>query len=118
KVRALDPTSSFIRYELTRLNEPDEGLWTHLGVDANRVLDLVDQYLAMGAHHAALLVLQRQCPPLQGSSREPGAVATEESPLIAYYRGYVRERIGKDGAADFKSAPALSTTYVVPSRRA
>ncbi len=117
KVRALDPTSSFIRYELTRLNEPDDGLWAHLAVDANRVLDLVDQYLAIGAHDDALGLLQRQYPPVQASSREPGTVAPEESPLIAYYRGYVRERLGQDPAADFKSARSLSTTYVFPSRR-
>src|SRR3954447_8371882 len=36
-VRAIDPTSSFIRYELTRLGHADPDLWTHLGVDANRV---------------------------------------------------------------------------------
>jgi len=117
KVRALDPTSSFIRYELTRLNEPDDGLWRHLAVDANRVLDLVDQYLAIGAYDDALGLLQRQYPSVQGSSREPGAVAPEESPLIAYYRGYVREKLGQDPAGDFKSGRSLSTTYVFPSRR-
>ena len=117
KVRTLDPTSSFIRYELTRLNEPDDGLWRHLAVDVNRVLDLVDHYLAIGAYDDALSLLQRHYPPVQGSSREPGAVAPEDSPLIAYYRGYVGERIGQDGAADFKAARSLSTTYVFPSRR-
>ena len=64
--------------------------------DANRVLDLVDQYLAIGAYDDALGLLERQYPPVQGSSREPGAVAPEESPLLAYYRGYVRERLGRE----------------------
>src|SRR5262245_35367477 len=116
-LRAVDPTSSFIRFELTRLNQPDDALWSHLGVDANRVLDLVDQYLALGAYDDATGLLQREYPPVQGSLREPGAVAPNESPLIAYYRGYVREKTGGDSAADFKIARSLPTTYVFPGRR-
>jgi len=116
KVRTIDPTSSFARYELTRLNEPDDELWRHLAVDANRVLDLVDQYLAIGAYDDALALLDRQYPPV-AALREPGAVGPNESPLVAYYRGYVHEKIGGDAARDFKAARALPTTYVFPSRR-
>jgi len=117
KARALDPTGSFIRFELTRLNEQDDDLWRHLAVDANRILDLVDQYLSIGAYDDALGLLQRQYPALSASSREPGAVGPGESPLIAYYRGYVREKTGGDPAVDFKTARSLATTYVFPSRR-
>jgi tetratricopeptide (TPR) repeat protein len=116
-LRAVDPTSSFVRFELTRLNEPDDELWRHLGVDANRVLDLVDQYLALGAYDDALSLLERQYPAVQGSLREPGSVAPGESPLVAYYRGYVREKTGGDATADFKIARARATTYVFPNRR-
>ncbi len=116
-LRAVDPTSGFARFELTRLNEPDEDLWRHLAVDANRVLDLVDQYLALGAYDDALSLLQRQYPAVPASLREPGSVAPGESPLVAYYRGYVREKAGGDAAADFKIARSLATTYVFPSRR-
>jgi tetratricopeptide (TPR) repeat protein len=117
KVRVLDPTSSFARYELTRLNQPDDDLWRHLAVDANRVLDLVDQYLAIGAFDDALRLLQRQYPPVAAPLREPGAVGPNESPLVAYYRGYVLEKTGGNAAADFKAARSLSTRYVFPSRR-
>ena len=117
RARALDPTSSLIRFELTRLNEPDDDLWRHLAVDANRVLDLVDQYVAIGAYDDALALLQRQYPLVQGSLREPGSVAPGESPLIAYYRGYLRGKTGGDASADFKIARSLPTTYVFPSRR-
>ncbi len=117
RLRSIDPTSSFVRFELTRLNEPDDELWRHLGVDANRVLDLVDQYLAVGAYDDALSLLERQYPAVEGSLREPGSVAPGASPLIAYYRGYVRERIGGNPAPDFKIARSLATTYVFPSRR-
>ena len=117
QLRAVDPTSSLIRFELTRLNEPDDELWRHLAVDANRVLDLVDQYLALGAYDDALGLLQRQYPPVQASLREPGSVAPSESPLIAYYRGYAREKNGGDATADFKIARSLPTTYVFPSQR-
>ncbi len=116
-LRSIDPTSSFVRFELTRLNESDVDLWRHLGVDANRVLDLVDQYLALGAYDDALSLLQREYPAPEGSLREPGSVTPGESPLIAYYRGYAREKTGGNPADDFKIARSLSTTYVFPSRR-
>ena len=47
KVHVVDPTSSFVRYELNDSAHPIPALWTHLGADANRVLDLVDQYLVL-----------------------------------------------------------------------
>jgi len=115
--RALDPTSSLIRYELTRLGEPDRDLWTHLGTDANRVLDLVDQYLSIAAWDDALNLLERDYPAVQAPSPEPGAVVPSQSPLIAYYRGYVRAKSGGNPIRDFEVARSLPTTYVFPSRR-
>jgi tetratricopeptide (TPR) repeat protein len=43
-------------------------------------------------------------------------VAPQDHPEIAYYRGYVRERSGGSGAADYAAASKLSTRYVFPSR--
>jgi tetratricopeptide (TPR) repeat protein len=43
-------------------------------------------------------------------------VPPRASPLIAYYRGFVRERLGRDGTADFDRAARCSTTYVFPNR--
>jgi tetratricopeptide (TPR) repeat protein len=117
KVYALDPTSSFVRYERTRLGKPDPDLWMHLGADANRVLDIVDQYLSLAAWDDALDLLARQYPQVDPPLREPGAVPPGQSPLIAYYRGYVRAQNGATPAPDFEAARSLPTTYVFPSRR-
>lgn len=113
----VDPTSSLLRYELTRSGEQDPRLWEHLGADANRALDLVDQYLAMGGYEDALALLDREYPTVDPPLREPGAVTPGESPLVAYYRGYVRERLGQSGARDYETASRLSTRYVFPHRR-
>jgi tetratricopeptide (TPR) repeat protein len=114
--RSIDPTSSMLRYELTRLGEPDPGLWRHLAVNADRVLDLVDQYLAAGAYADALDLLERS-PAIDPPLREPGAVGPGASPLVAYYRGYVRTLTGGSGDADYARARSLSTAYVFPNRR-
>ena len=117
KAHAVDPTSSFVRYELTRLGTPDQNLWTHLGADANRVLDIVDQYVLIGAWDDALDLLSRRYPDVDAPLREPGAVPPGQSPLVAYYRGYVRAQTGASPAADFDAARSLPMTYVFPSRR-
>src|SRR6185437_1312061 len=49
--------------------------------------------------------------------REPGAVSSNESPLVAYYRGSLRSRTGGDSGADLRAAQSLSTQYVFPHRR-
>ena len=113
---SVDPTSSVVRYEFTRMGSRDEGLWAHLGADANRVLDLADTYLAAGAYDDALALLERDYPDVHAPMRENGAVLPRESPLVAYYRGFVRERLGREGKADFDTARRLSTTYVFPNR--
>jgi tetratricopeptide (TPR) repeat protein len=112
-----DPASSMLRYERTRLGEADAGLWAHLAVDANRVLDVVDQYLAAGAYADALDILERSAARIEAPMREPGAVSPQDSPLVAYYRGYVRTLTGGDGAVDYAAAGSLSTAYVFPNRR-
>lgn len=113
----IDPAMSLLRYERVQSGEEDAGLWEHLGADANRVLDLVDQYLAMGGYEDALALLDREYPKVEPPRREPGAVTPDESPLVAYYRGYVRERLGQSGAADYAAARKRSTLYVFPHRR-
>jgi tetratricopeptide (TPR) repeat protein len=115
--RTIDPTSSAVRYELTLIGESDPELWLHLAADANRVLDLVDQYLAIGGYADALGLLEYPYSRLELPMREPGAVLPHESPLVAYYRGYVREQLGRDGGADYAAARSLPATYVFPSRR-
>ena len=115
--RAIDPLSSVLRHEGVLLGKDEPALWVHLAADANRVLDLVDQYLAMGAHREALSLLERRYPAVEAPMREPGSVTPGESPLVAYYRGYVRLKTGGDPAADYREARSLSTAYVFPNRK-
>ena len=114
--RTVDPTSSVLRYEATLLGTPDAPLWVHLGADANRVLDLADYYLTFGAFDDALGLLDREYPNVQSPMRENGAVPPRESPLVAYYRGYARQRLGRSPTTDFAAARVLPTTYVFPNR--
>src|SRR5207249_3788579 len=60
--RRLDPASSALRYEAQRLGSPDAALWTHLGGDPERVLDLAIDYMALGAWDDALDLLDRRYP--------------------------------------------------------
>jgi tetratricopeptide (TPR) repeat protein len=113
----VDPTSTRLRYELTLLGDSDPALWLHLGADANRVLDAVDQYLTIAAYDDALALLQRAYPKIEPPMREPGAVAPGESPLVAYYLGYVRAHAGGAARADYERGRSLATTYVFPNRR-
>ncbi len=115
--QGVDPASSLIRYELTRLGEEDARLWRHLAADANRVLDLVDHYIAIGAYSDARQLLEREYPRVESPLREPGAVVPGESPLVAYYRGFVRDRLGGPFRRDLAVARSLPTAYVFPNRR-
>ena len=113
----IDPASSLLRYESAMAGLTDESLWAHLAADANRVLDLVDHHLALGAPQDALQLLDRDYPRVDSPAREPGAVSPHESPLIAYYRGYVRGHAGGDAEAAYREARSLATSYVFPNRR-
>jgi tetratricopeptide (TPR) repeat protein len=113
----IDPTSNHLRYELTLLGDSDPALWVHLSADANRVLDLVDQYLAIDARDEAFDLLQRSYPKVEPPMREPGAVSPGKSPLVVYYLGYVRAQAGGSAREDYERGRSLSTTYVFPNRR-
>jgi tetratricopeptide (TPR) repeat protein len=114
---AIDPASSLLRYESAAAGTADESLWVHLGADANRVLDLVDHYLALGAAVDAFQVLDRRYPRVDPPAREPGAIPPHESPLVAYYRGYLAGLGGGHAEEDYREARSLATSYVFPNRR-
>jgi tetratricopeptide (TPR) repeat protein len=114
--RAVDPTSSLLRYEAVRLGSADAALWEHLGADPDRVLNLATEYMAAGLYADALDLLDRRYPAVGGLRTEPGAVAPPDHPEVVYYRGYAREKQGGSGAADYAAASKLSTRYVFPSR--
>ena len=116
--RDVDPTSSLLRYEDARLGgaKTDDGLWTHLAADPNRILDLFDQYAALGAWADASDLLDREYPRVDEPLREPGVAAASAHVLLAYYRAFAHERKGLAAADDYRRASALPTAYVFPSR--
>src|ERR1700722_2382634 len=104
------PQSYFL---LEQLGKPD---LHHLGNDANRVLYVASEYMRLGMYSRALAVLSRDYPAAVADESEPGQLPPDKHPLIAYYRGYCRERLGHSGARDFNLAAKLVTDYVFPSR--
>ncbi len=109
------PTSSYLRHEKVLLGGTDESLWRHLAGDPERVLNLVDELMGLGRYDDALLLLERRYP-AERELAEPGNPLPQDDPLVAYYRGYCREKVGKDPRPDFEAAARLPTTYVFPNR--
>jgi len=116
--QSLDPTSSFLRYEETRLTANGQRLtlWSHLAADPDRILELVVDYARFGLYDEALDLLSRDDPTGPELVTEPGMPRPASHPLIAYYRGYVRGLAGGDGRADFSAAAQQRTAYVFPNR--
>ncbi len=115
-LRRLDPAGSMPRYEGTRLGQADPALWAHLAGDPERILEIAVEYVRAGLWADALDLLAREYPEGDGVVREPGTPAPGRYPLIAYYRGFVRESFGQDGDADFDAASRMPATYVFPNR--
>ena len=114
---AMDPTSALLRHEAVTLGgEPGEQFWRHLAGDPERVVGLAAEYMGLGRYAEALALLERRYPTGAGVFGEPGNVAPQDHPLVAYYRGYCREKTGGSPSQDFATASALSTRYVFPSR--
>ena len=86
-----------------------------LANDTTRVLNLATQYMRLGLYQRALTVLSRDYPSPQPDQTEPGALSPANHPMIAYFRGYCRERFGQSPASDYKIASKLSTSYVFPN---
>ena len=113
--RSLDPPSSFLRHEAVMLGGVDAALWAHLASDPERVLELAVDYMALGLWGDAHALLARRYPSA-GVVTEPGAVLPQEYPLVAYYRGYCVEKLGRNGRTDYSLAARQSTRYVFPNR--
>ena len=103
------PLSSFLREEL---GSPD---LAHLANDSDRILNVAAEYMRLGLYQKALKVLSAQYPPLVKDQSEPGAVAPADHPMVAYFRGFCREKLGQSGADDYRAATKLSTAYIFPS---
>ncbi len=103
------PSSAFLREEA---GEPD---LRHLAADPYRVLSVASQYAALGLYRKAVEILSRDYPSVDSDQREPGTALPQENPLVVYFRGYCREKLGESGASDYCQASRLSTLYVFPS---
>jgi tetratricopeptide (TPR) repeat protein len=115
------PTSLFLRNELAKL-EPNSNpgfsapeLNRHLAGDTNRILNLVWQYNRLGLYADSLELLSRKYPHVANGESEPGAVPPEDDPLVTYYRGFSREKLGRSGKADFKAASHMSLLFIFPN---
>jgi len=114
--RTLDPIDPFLRLESVTLGAADDSLWPHLAADPERVLDIVDQYLALAFYHDALAILGRTYPQPAANQMDNGALLPQANPLLAYYRGYCRKRLGGNPVEDFAKAARLPLDYVFPNR--
>jgi tetratricopeptide (TPR) repeat protein len=114
--QAVDPADTVLRYEAFRLGKDDPAFWRHLAADPERVLNLAEHLMALGAFGDALDLLGKEYPKVDSPETEPGAVRPQEQPLIAYYRGYCRAKTGDSAADDYRAASMLSVRFVFPSR--
>jgi tetratricopeptide (TPR) repeat protein len=111
-----DPASNFLQYEATLLGHDDPALWQHLAADPERILNIAVLYMHFHLYSDALEILSRTYPTGPGVVSEPGMPRPEKYPLIAYYRGYCREKLHQDGSADFRAASQMPMLYVFPNR--
>jgi tetratricopeptide (TPR) repeat protein len=112
---SVDPTSSLLRYEAVLQGGKDDALFRHLAGDPDRILGVAVEYMGLGLWDDAAALLSRRWP-TEGILAEVGTPSPDAYPLIAYYRGFCRERTGASGREDFQAASAQPTTYVFPSR--
>ena len=77
---------------------------------------MAENYIGLAFYDDAIALLDRRYPTGEGVLAEAGTPAPQEHPLVAYYRGYCRERSGGSGAPDYAVASAMSTRYVFPNR--
>ena len=107
---ARSPLSNFLREET---GNPD---LAHLAGDPYRVLNIAYEYARLGLYRKAIEVLSREYPAVKPDQAEPGSVAPQNHPLVAYFRGYCREKLGESPEKDYAQASLLSTLYIFPSR--
>jgi tetratricopeptide (TPR) repeat protein len=104
------PQSYFL---LEQVGRPD---LRHLADDAERILNVASEYMRLGLYSQALDVLSRNYPPSVADESEPGVLPPDKHPMVSYFRGYCRQKLGQSGSDDFSAAAKLSTVYVFPSR--
>src|SRR6266404_5220679 len=103
------PLSNFLQAELGKPN------LLHFAADPYRVLSVAYEYARLGLYRRAVEVLSREYPSPDADQSEPGAVVPQKNPLVVYFRGYCREKLGESGANDYSQASRLSTVTVFPN---
>jgi tetratricopeptide (TPR) repeat protein len=103
------PLSNFLREEL---GTPDPAQLTG---DPYRVLNIAYEYADLGVYRKAIEVLSREYPSVKTDEAEPGSVTPQNHPLVVYFRGYCREKLGESPEKDYAEASRLSTLYIFPS---
>src|SRR3989449_2854284 len=103
------PLSGFLKEELRKPNI------LHLAADSYRVLNVASEYARLGLYRRAVEVLSRDYPSPEADQSEPGAVIPQKNPMVVYFRGYCREKLGESGANDYLQASALSTVNIFPN---
>lgn len=110
------PSHNFLRYEAVRLGAQDPALWAHFAGDPERVLEVVVEYMKLGAFEEAARLLERDWAPLESVEREPGQLGPREYPLLWYYAAYVRAQRGLDVEGALDRASSLPLRGVFPNR--
>ena len=111
-----DPASTLLRNEAVLLGASGNELWQHLAADPERVIGIAVDYMEIGDWADAISLLSRSYPAVNAQQAEPGAVLPQQYPLVAYYRGYCREKLGQSGKPDFDEGSRQSPRYVFPNR--
>ncbi len=113
------PTSLFLRNEAAKVGvhvmPAGPELDRHLAADTNRILNLVLQYNRLGLYPDSLELLNRSYPTVAPEDSEPDAPLPSADPLLAYYRGFCREKLGQSGAADYAAASQMPLLDIFPS---
>lgn len=104
------PESYFLREELGTRDAQ------HLADDSSRLLNIAVEYMRLGLYQRALDVLSRSYPDPSREQSEPAAPSPSANPVLAYYRGYCRQKLGRSAAGDYGAASKLPTEYIFPSR--
>jgi tetratricopeptide (TPR) repeat protein len=104
------PQSYFL---LEQVGRPD---LHHLADDPERVLNVASEYMRLGLYTQALEVLSRNYPPPVADESEPGVLSPDQHPMVAYFRGYCRLKLGQSASGDFSTAAKLPANYVFPSQ--
>jgi tetratricopeptide (TPR) repeat protein len=106
--------SAFIAWDAG--GSKDQALLRYLSADPDRVLNIAAQYMRLGLYKSAADLLAREFTQVPSDETEPGAVLPQQHPLVVYYRGYCRAKLGESPAADYAAARKLSTLEIFPSR--